>query len=101
STELPVLDYPELDIVPPAAAGLEERLDAARDAEGELVAFLEDGAPPPRNWLERTVPYLANPEIAAVVTASVTPARGSVRERAAGARRQSLLGGACLLLRFS
>jgi glycosyltransferase involved in cell wall biosynthesis len=101
SPELPALDYPEFDIVPPASAGPEERLDAGRDAEGEVVAFLEDGATPSRNWLESTVPFLANPEIAAVVTASMTPARGSARERAAAALRESFLGGGSLYFRFT
>jgi glycosyltransferase involved in cell wall biosynthesis len=101
SPELPALDYPELDIAPPAAAGLEERLDAGRDAEGEVVAFLEEGATPSRNWLEYTVPFLANPEIAAVVTATMTPARGSARERAAAALRESFLGGGSLYFRFT
>ena len=73
---------------------------AARDAEGEVVAFLEDGTPV-ANWLESTVPFLANPEIAAVVTASMTPARGSVRERAAAALRESFLGGGSLYFRFT
>jgi glycosyltransferase involved in cell wall biosynthesis len=101
SPELPALDYPEFDIVPPASAGPEERLGAGRDAEGEVVAFLEDGAAPSRNWLESTVPFLANPEIAAVVTASMTPARGSARERAAAALRESFLGGGSLYFRFT
>ena len=83
------------------ASGPRHDSTPARDAEGEVVAFLEDGATPSRNWLESTVPFLANPEIAAVVTASMTPARGSVRERAAAALRESFLGGGSLYFRFT
>ena len=47
------------------------------------------------------VPFLANPEIAAVVTASMTPARGPVRERAAAALAESFLGGGSHYFRFT
>jgi glycosyltransferase involved in cell wall biosynthesis len=97
SPELPLLDYPKLDVMPAS----ERRWDAAHDAEGEVVAFLENGATPARNWLESTVPFLANPEIAAVVTARMTPARGSVRERAAAALAESFLGGGSHYFRFT
>jgi hypothetical protein len=101
SAERPALDYPQLEVVAPSAGTAEARLDAARDAESEVVAFLQEGATPARNWLESTVPFLGNPEIAAVVTASMMPARGSVRERAAAALRESFLGGGSLYFRFT
>jgi hypothetical protein len=101
SAERPALDYPQLTVVAPSAGAAEARLDAARDSENEVVAFLQEGATPARNWLESTVPFLGNPEIAAVVTASMTPARGSVRERAAAALRESFLGGGSLYFRFT
>ena len=79
----------------------EARLDAARTPRARSSPSSSDGATPARNWLESTVPFLANPEIAAVVTASMTPARGSVRERAAAALAESFLGGGSLYFRFT
>jgi glycosyltransferase involved in cell wall biosynthesis len=101
SPDLPLLDYPELDVLLLTTEAPEARWEAGRDAEGEVVAFLERGATPARNWLEVTIPFLANPEIAAVVTASMTPARGSVRERAAAAIAESFLGGGSHYFRFT
>jgi glycosyltransferase involved in cell wall biosynthesis len=95
------LDYPELDVVPLAANTPEGRWDAVGEADCDIVAFLESGAVPARNWLESTIPFLANPEIAAIVTASMTPARGSVRERAAAAVAESFLGGGSHYFRFT
>jgi hypothetical protein len=97
----PTLDYPELDIVPVAAESTAVRRRVAVEADGEVVAFLEDGATPARNWLETTVPFFANPEIAAIVTASMTPARGSARERAAAAVSESILAGGSHYFRFT
>jgi hypothetical protein len=98
AASLPQLDYPLLDV---RADAQQTRRDAGRDAEGEVVAFLEDGATPARNWLESAIPFLANPEIAAIVTASMTPARGSTRERAAAAVAESFLGGGSHYFRFT
>jgi glycosyltransferase involved in cell wall biosynthesis len=95
------LDYAELDVLPLEADTPKQRLEAVRQAKGDLVAFLERGGRPARNWLESTIPFLANDEIAAVVTASVAPARGSVRERAATAVAESRLGGGSHHFRFT
>lgn len=101
SSERPALDYPRLDVIAPASEAPEARLLAGRAAAGEVVAFLARGATPARNWLASMVPFLANPEIAAVVTASMTPARGPVRERAAAALAESFLGGGSHYFRFT
>jgi glycosyltransferase involved in cell wall biosynthesis len=87
------VDYPKLDVIPLDADTPELRREAIDKAKGELVAFLERGATPARNWLESTIQFLANEEIAAVVTSSMTTAQGSFRERAAAAVAESRLGG--------
>jgi glycosyltransferase involved in cell wall biosynthesis len=72
------LDYPRL-------GPFEER--------AELVAVLAPGARPAGNWVAATVPYFADPAVAAVVVPTVAPLRGSVRERIAAAVLESRLGG--------
>jgi glycosyltransferase involved in cell wall biosynthesis len=95
------LDYPALDVLTLAAESPETRRNAVRSASGEILAFLERGAVPARNWLESTTAFLANPEIAAVVTASMTPVHGSLRERAAAAVAESHVGGGSHHFRFT
>jgi glycosyltransferase involved in cell wall biosynthesis len=97
----PSVDYPEIDTIRLETDSASERLEAARGAHGDIVAFLERGAVPARNWLESTVPFLANPDVAAVVTATMTPAHGSLRERAAAAVAESRLGGGSHHFRFT
>ena len=46
--------------------------------------FLARASAPAVNWLDATVPFLANPRIAAVVSPSLAPATGSLRERGGG-----------------
>ena len=101
ASEPPPLDYPELEALPLASDTPEARLDALQQVGGEIVAFLETGATAARNWLASTVPLLANPEIAAVVTPTMTPAKGSTRQRAAAAVSESLLGGGSTYFRFT
>jgi glycosyltransferase involved in cell wall biosynthesis len=86
------LDYPSLDVVAP------EDVDRA---PGEVLAFVAPGSAPARNWISSAVPYLANPNIAAVVTPLVAPAVGSLRERAAAAASESRLGTGSLYFRFT
>jgi glycosyltransferase involved in cell wall biosynthesis len=95
------LDYPDLDVLLLVPDKPENRRKAVQSASGEVLAFLERGAAPAGNWLESTTAFLANPEIAAVVTASMTPAHGSLRERAAAAVAESHLGGGSHHFRFT
>jgi glycosyltransferase involved in cell wall biosynthesis len=97
----PRLEYPRLDVLPQRADTPEARAEALQRAKGDVVAFLDADAAPGANWLESTVPFLANPDIAAVVTASMTPAHGSHRERAAAAVQESWLGGGSHYFRFT
>lgn len=96
TADLSHLDYPSLDIV----SGLDRRA-AAEQAEGELVAFVGEGATPASNWLRATVPFLARSEVDAVVTPSVAPHQGPRRAIAAAAVQESRLGGGSLYFRFT
>jgi glycosyltransferase involved in cell wall biosynthesis len=95
------VEYSELSALAMDVDKPERRRDAAERARGELVAFLEHGATPARNWLESTIPFLANPEIAAVVVPSMPSGQGSIRERAAAAVAESRLGGGSHHFRFT
>jgi glycosyltransferase involved in cell wall biosynthesis len=97
----PTLKYGQLNLVSIDADSGEARREAALRADGEVVAFLEHGATPARNWLDATVPFFANAEIAAIVTPTMTPARGSLRERAAAAVSESRLAGGSHYFRFT
>ena len=89
----PKLDYELIEHVRESAEVPETRGAAVREASGEVVAFLEPEASPAASWLASTIPFLANPRIAAVVTASVAPAHGTLRERASAALQESWFGG--------
>jgi glycosyltransferase involved in cell wall biosynthesis len=82
------LDYALLDV-----ASARPTVEAARAAQGELLAVLAAGARPAGNWLTAAVPFFADGAVAAVVTPALTPPQATVRERAAGAVLESRLGG--------
>src|SRR5204862_4713031 len=69
-----VLDYPRL-----------ESVSSPHQAHGELLAVLKPGARPSGNWVNAAVPFFANADVAAVVTPTVAPLRGSLREMIAAA----------------
>jgi glycosyltransferase involved in cell wall biosynthesis len=81
-TAMSRLDYARLD-----------EASSARDARGELLAVVRPGARPSGNWVNAAVPFFANGDVAAVVTPTVAPVHGSVREQAAAAVVESHLGG--------
>ena len=91
------LDYANVELADP---GGDVRLAVER-AEGELVAFAGEGAVLAGNWLSATVPFLARPEIAAVVTPRLAPSTGDAWARAAAAVQESRLGGGSLHFRFT
>lgn len=91
------LDYADVDRAEPAGS-LRASVEAAA---GELVAVAGPGAALAGNWLSATVPFLAGPDVAAVVTPRLAPATGSARARGAAALQESRLGGGSLYYRFT
>jgi glycosyltransferase involved in cell wall biosynthesis len=95
------LEYPDLEVVcvdnssPARLRAIAERVDT------EVIAVLGPGTIAAGNWLDSTIPFLARPEVAAVVVPTMTPADGSNRELAAGAVWESRLGGGSLHFRFT
>jgi glycosyltransferase involved in cell wall biosynthesis len=82
------LDYSRLDVM----SGI-ELTEAALSTEEELLAVLAPGVRPSGNWLDATIPFFADPDVAAVVVPTVASLRSSLRERAAAAVLESRLGG--------
>ena len=97
----PPVDYEPIDVILEEASAPETRAAALERAGGEAIAFLEGSAVPAANWLSSTIPFLANPRIAAIVAPSVAPAQGSVLERASAALQESWLGGGSHYFRFT
>jgi glycosyltransferase involved in cell wall biosynthesis len=83
------LDYPRLALA-----------SSVDSAEGELIALIRANAQPAGNWLTAAVPFFADPDVAAVVSPTLTPLRATVRERAAAAVLESRLGGASRRSRY-
>jgi glycosyltransferase involved in cell wall biosynthesis len=99
--EEPRLEYPDVTVIQEDADTPEARAAALDRADGEVIAFVERDAVPAANWLSATIPFLANPLIAAVVTPRLAPSQGSLRERAAAALQETFLGGGSHYFRFT
>ena len=97
----PHLEYPSLDFIQQDVEAPEHRATALAQANGEVVAFLERETTPAANWLTASIPFLANPLIAAVVTPRLAPAHGPLRERAGAALQETFLGGGAHYFRFT
>jgi glycosyltransferase involved in cell wall biosynthesis len=82
-----LLDYPRLD------GGTRGDRPRAGRGQTELIAILAPGSRPAGNWVTASVPYFADPGVAAVVVPTLTPPDATVRERAAAAVLESRLGG--------
>ncbi len=72
----------------------------ARQAGGEILAFLDDDAYPSKDWLKNAVPYFENQQTAAVCGPGVTPGEDSIRQKASGWISASWLGSGVLGYRF-
>lgn len=84
----------------PIVAPGEKRDMAAKLANGDLLAFIDDDAYPSENWLSAALPHLEDPEIAAVGGPGVTPPSDGYRRRASGWILASPLGSGGYTYRF-
>lgn len=85
----------EVRVIPtyPATGPADKRDIGAREAKGEILAFIDDDAYPWKDWLKNAVGYFEDSEVAAVCGPGVTPPGDSVLQRAGGWVSASLLGG--------
>jgi glycosyltransferase involved in cell wall biosynthesis len=91
----------EPDVQMIVRSGTDHDRRAAEHAGAEILAFLEPGSRPSANWLSATTPFLATPDLAAVVTPQLAPPGGNARERAAAAISESRVGAGSLHFRFT
>lgn len=71
----------------------EKRDMGAKQANGNILAFLDDDAYPREDWLKNTMRHFERPEISAVGGPAVTPKDDSFWQRVSGAVYLSPLGG--------
>jgi len=97
----PRLEYPDVTLIEQEAESPAQRAAALARADGDVIAFLERDATPAVNWLSASIPFLADPHIAAVVSPRLAPAQGPLRERAGAALQETFLGGGSHYFRFT
>ena len=73
---------------------------ALREAEGEILAFIDDDAYPDKNWLKNTVDIFSDDEVGAVCGPAVTAPNEPLRQRVGGAVYESILVSGNQLFRF-
>ena len=73
---------------------------ALQQANGEILAFLDDDAFPKKDWLERVVENFSDPLVAAVGGPAITPLGDSLRQQASGWVYASLLTSAGAVCRY-
>ena len=54
------------------------------NSNGEICAFIDSDAYPPRDWLKNAVKYLVNDEVVAVGGPGITPPKDSLMQKASG-----------------
>jgi glycosyltransferase involved in cell wall biosynthesis/Tfp pilus assembly protein PilF len=104
------LDYPDFEIIllpdtPMSPSGnhrvkiittgakppSEKRDIGARQASGEILAFLDDDAYPERNWLKSVVRNFSDPQVAAVGGPALTPDEDNFWQQLSGSIFSSVL----------
>jgi len=84
----------KVKVIPIGSLGPAEKRDmGAKQARGEILAFLDDDAYPRKDWLRNGVRHFERPEIAAVGGPAVTPKEDSFWQRVSGAVYLSPFGG--------
>jgi len=77
----------------------EKRNVGARNAKGQILAFLDDDAFPHRNWLTHAEEIFRNPNVFALGAPAVTPINAPFKEKMAGYVLESYLTGASTVYR--
>ncbi len=92
--ETPAGGNPQVRFIPTGPVGPAEKRDiGAKEASGEILAFIDDDAYPRPDWLRNAVRHFSDPRVGAVGGPAVTPESDSVLQKASGAVYASLLGG--------
>lgn len=99
--DFPEVELLEVDLPSSGTPTVADYRPSARAATGAALAILRPGVRAAGNWLSATTPFLARPEIAAVVVPKMAPMTGSVRERAAAAVVESRVGAGSGYFRYT
>ncbi len=79
-------------LFPTGQIGPSQKRDiGAREAKGEILAFIDDDAYPVKGWLAAAVRHFSDPEVAAVGGPGVTPPADNIRQQASGLVYESWL----------
>ncbi len=93
---------PQVRIIPthPQTGPADKRDIGVREAQGEILAFIDDDAYPAKDWLKNAVEYFEDSQVAAVCGPGVTPPGDSVGQKVSGWVQASRLGGGNCTYRF-
>jgi len=72
----------------------------AKQAKFEYLAFLDDDAYPPSDWLQVANKTFSDKNVVAIGGPGVTPPRSSLKEKASGLFYETLIGGGGLAYRY-
>jgi cellulose synthase/poly-beta-1,6-N-acetylglucosamine synthase-like glycosyltransferase len=93
--------YYNVRVVPTGVKGPSDKRNIGiKEAAGEIIAFLDDDAFPPKDWLRNAVRNFNDGEIAAVGGPAVTPGNDGLKEKASGSIYSSFLGGGVYRYRY-
>ena len=70
------------------------------NANGEICAFIDSDAYPPKDWLRNAIKYLTNEKVVAVGGPGITPPEDSLMQRASGYVFAAASFPSCLIGRF-
>lgn len=80
------IPYADVKVFPTGAVVPAKKRDlGVAESSGQIVAFLDDDAYPPRDWLINAARYFNNQDIAAIGGPATTPETDSVMQKASGA----------------
>ena len=97
------LECPQVDfelLIAEGSCPSRQRNQAARQAEGDILYFLDDDSLVSPGFLQQALIHFADPSVAVVGGPSLTPATDSLRQRAFGAAFASPFGGGGVRSRY-
>jgi len=101
-TEQQEFTNPRIRLVPTVQSSPAYKRDlGAKEATGEILAFLDDDAYPVRAWLTAAVKHFRRSDVGAVGGPAITPDNDPLSARISGAVYTSLLGGGSYRYRYT
>lgn len=74
-----------IKIIESGNVGPAEKRDLAiRDADGDVLAFIDDDAYPEKNWLQNSLPHFKDPNVGGVCGPAATPPHNSMLQKVSG-----------------